>query len=332
MANEIRSDKRDSTGYGSSYRRGMEQDFGSKTEIPAVLGGQVWMVQPDKEAREDRACIWMATGVIGHKLCNNFYDCTSCAFDSGMQKKVARNRQITWQDAMRKRPALHRACRHALTQRVEKRACAYDYQCAACDFDQFFEDILTPRTSTVPAEVEQVKGFEVPMGYYFHVGHTWIVIEAGGSIRVGMDDFAHKLLGKADALDLPLTGKELYRDRPSWGLRREKYETDVLSPVDGVITAVNWEVREKPGLANERPYEEGWLFTVHTPRPKEALKKLMADADSLEWMHSEVGHLEKMIEEAAGPLAADGGCLASDIFGNIPQLGWENLTRTFLRT
>jgi hypothetical protein len=39
-----------------------------------------------------------------------------------------------------------------------------------------------------------------------------------------------------------------------------------------------------------------------------------------------------MIEDVAGPLAADGGYLAEDIYGNMPELGWNNLTKTFLKT
>jgi hypothetical protein len=39
-----------------------------------------------------------------------------------------------------------------------------------------------------------------------------------------------------------------------------------------------------------------------------------------------------MIEGIAGPSVADGGYLQEDIFGNIPDLGWKNLTRTFLKT
>ena len=29
---------------------------------------------------------------------------------------------------------------------------------------------------------------------------------------------------------------------------------------------------------------------------------------------------------------ADGGYLAEDIYGNLPDLGWNNLTKAFLRT
>jgi hypothetical protein len=39
-----------------------------------------------------------------------------------------------------------------------------------------------------------------------------------------------------------------------------------------------------------------------------------------------------MIEDVAGPLAADGGNLSSDIYGALPELGWNNLTKNFLRT
>jgi glycine cleavage system H lipoate-binding protein len=332
MEKQIEQDKRDSKGYGSTYRRSKDQDVNSKSEIPAVLGGQVWMVRPDEQAQAETPCVWMSAGVVKFKNCNNFCDCTTCKFDLGMRKKVAMNKQISWQDAMRKRPALDRICRHSLTHRIEKRACAYDYECSACDFDQFFEDVWTPKTEAIPYEMQQVKGFDVPMGYYFHQGHTWARIESGGYVRVGMDDFAHKLLGRADAFDLPLMGKELDKDRAGWGLKRKDHLADVLSPVDGVIMEVNSEVRERPGLANERPYEHGWLFMVRTPNPKETIKRLVADADSLDWMRGEVNTLENMIEEVAGPLAADGGYLADDIFGKIPQLGWGNLTKTFLRT
>jgi len=71
---------------------------------------------------------------------------------------------------------------------------------------------------------------------------------------------------------------------------------------------------------------------VRTPDVKATMKNLMVDQTSLSWMNDEVSNLEGMIEEVAGPLAADGGFLADDIYGNLPDLGWENLTKKFLKT
>ncbi len=332
MAEKTRSDQRSHVGYGSSYRKGNSQDMGVKSEIGAVLGGQVWMVKPDKKAQKSNPCLWMQAGVVESKNCNNFGDCTSCKYDQAMRKKVAQGKQISWQDAMRKKEGLERICRHSLTHFIEKRSCAYDYACSTCEFDQFLEDAWSVKTKTVPSEVQTIKGFQIPMGYYFHNGHTWARIESGGYIRVGMDDFSMKLLGRADALDLPLMGKELDKDKVGWGLKRENNSADILSPIGGVITEVNSRLMKNPEVANQGPYEEGWLFMVRTPDIKGTINQLMTDEESFTWMNGELSKLENMIEDVAGPLAADGGYLGEDIYGNLPDLGWSNLTKTFLKT
>jgi glycine cleavage system H lipoate-binding protein len=227
---------------------------------------------------------------------------------------------------------MNRVCRHSLTGRIQRRVCAYDYECGTCDFDQFFEDVWSPKTETHPLENQRVRGFDVPFGYYYDNGHTWARIESGGTIRVGMDDFALKVLGAADAYDLPLMGKELAHGAAGWGLRRKDNQADVLSPVSGVIVEVNPGVRENPGASNRDPYGDGWLFVVHSPDIKKTVEPLMATAESLNWMNHEVHRLEEMIESVAGPLAADGGYFTHDIYGAMPSLGWGKLTRAFLRT
>ncbi len=332
MAHTASKTKRNELGYGSSYRKGEGRDLTGGSEIGTVLGGQVWMVKPDKQARTNHPCLWMASGVVEFKNCNNFYDCTTCKYDLGMQKKAESGKSVRWQDAMRKRPSMDRVCRHSLTERIDKRVCAYDYECASCDFDQFFEDVWSAKTSSLPFETHRIKGFDMPTGYYFHNGHAWARIESGGCVRVGMDDFSLKLLGAADAFDLPLMGKELDHGRTGWGLRRNNNLADVLSPVDGVIMEGNARLRETPQLSSRDPYGDGWLFSVRTPDVKGTIKKLMTDADSIEWINGELTTLETMIEDVAGPLAADGGYLADDIYGNLPALGWDRLTRTFLKT
>ena len=332
MAEKIRDVQKSRFGYGSSYRQGSRQDLGKESEIGAVFGGQVWMFKPDKEAKITNPCIWMQAGVVKFKNCNNFFDCNTCKYDLGMQNQVEKGKQVSWKTAMRQRPGIDRTCRHSLTRRIKNRICGLNYNCSKCDFDQFFEEVWTTKTKNVPFEMARVKGFDVPMDYFFHNGHTWARIESGGHIRIGLDDFSLKLLGKADAFDLPLMGKELDMDSVGWGLRRKDNLADILSPVGGVIVEVNSKVRENPEIANREPYGDGWLFMVRTPDVKKTVKKLMTDTDSLGWVNNEIDMLEGMIEDVAGPLAADGGYLQDDIYGNLPDLGWRNLTRTFLKT
>jgi len=319
-------------GYGSSYHRGQRDEMKQPSGIGSVLGGQVWVITPDKKAQAENPCLWMQAGAVKFKSCNNFYDCTTCKYDHAMQAKVAQGKQISWQNAMRRRPALDRVCRHSLTRRIDHRACAYDFRCEKCDFDQYFEDVLSAKTKSDPTWVETVKGFDVPRHYHFHNGHTWARIESGGNMRIGLDDFSQKVFGQADGFELPLMGKEMNRNEIAWGLKRRDNFADVLAPIDGVIMEVNTKVLENPGLANREPYGEGWLFLVRTPDVKSAAKNLMSDEASVDWVNAEVEILEEMVTEVAGPLAADGGTFGADIYGNLPGLEWKKLTRAFLKT
>lgn len=87
-------------------------------------------------------CIWMQSGVVKIKRCDNDYDCMTCKYDKAMMKKASKGKIITWQDSMRKRGDMDRTCRHTLTNRIDNRNCALNYQCGSCEFDQVFEDVM----------------------------------------------------------------------------------------------------------------------------------------------------------------------------------------------
>ena len=323
---------RGSVGYGSTYGRGRGGETADGSSVAAVLKGQVWLIKPDREAQAANPCIWMQAGAVAFKNCGNFYDCTSCKYDFGMRKKVKKGAQVSWQDAMRRRKGLARTCRHSLTRRIGERACAYDYLCHKCDFDQLFEDTLSAKTASLVNEVHDVAGFMVPAGYYFNDGHTWARIESGGYVRIGMDDFALKLFGKADSYDFPVIGKELTQGGPGWRFRRSEREGKALSPVSGIVVEANARLTDEPAAANRKPYEDGWMLLLRAPDIKATVRNLMSDGEGLAWMDREADRLNRMIEETAGPLAADGGHLGEDIYGNLPGLGWDRLAREFLRT
>lgn len=332
MNDSTKGTPRSRIGYGSSYHRGQRREMDERQGIGSVLGGQVWVIKPDKKAQAENPCLWMASGAVKYKNCTNFYDCNTCKYDHAMAAKSSAGKQISWQDAMRRRPALERICRHSLTGRIACRACAYDFRCEKCDFDQYFEDVIAAKTSAHTSAMATVKGFDVPRDYHFHNGHTWARIESGGCLRVGLDDFSLKVFGQADGFELPLMGKELNCNEIGWGLKRKDNLADVRSPIDGVIMEVNTRVMENPGLANREPYGDGWLFVVRTPDVKKAAKNLFVDEASLGWINGEVTILEEMVADVAGPLAADGGTFGPDLYGNLPGLDWSRLTKTFLKT
>jgi hypothetical protein len=58
----------------------------------------------------------------------------------------------------------------------------------------------------------------------------------------------------------------------------------------------------------------------------------MLGSETKDFLKEEVDRLYQVIEDEAGPLAADGGLLGSDIYGNIPKVGWNRLVKLFYHT
>jgi len=233
---------------------------------------------------------------------------------------------------LRELPAWKQPCLHHMIGHIDFRACTHDYQCGNCEFDQYFNDQFAVHAVVQPVDVLDVKGFKIPHGFYLHPGHTWVKIEEGSTVRVGLDDFAQRLLGPLDQIDAPLMGKQLAQGRRDISLRREGNDAKLLSPVSGVVTDINPALRERGSRSSEDPYSESWILRLHCANLRQDLKHLMIGDQAGEYIDEEVNRLYEVIEETAGPLAADGGYLGEDIFGNMPQLGWRKLTREFLRT
>lgn len=292
-------------------------------------------------------CIWMQAGVVRKKQCHTDYDCLACRFDKALQRIALENKHnrknglvssgrrkhiVFWKEPLMEQPQWKRPCLHHMKRRISFRACTNEYRCDNCEFDQYFYDEYTVHAIVKPVDVLDVEGFKIPQGFYLHQGHTWLKVEEGGEARIGLDDFALRLLGPQDRIEAPLLGKEIRQGRADIKINRGKNVAGVLSPINGVVTAINVKLREQGNLASRAPYTEGWIAKVHTGSLRQDLKQLLIGNETGEFLKEEVARLYQVIEEEAGPLATDGGQLGHDIFGNLPGLDWNRLTGMFLRS
>jgi glycine cleavage system H lipoate-binding protein len=308
------------------------------------------MQKPDFKHRAKKMqppdCIWGQAGVIPPKTCKLDYRCQSCHFDKmirriasenqakrakGIKPEGKRGNIVFWQDKLMALPPRRRPCVHHLKQRIGFRACTHDYRCSDCEFDQYFQDEFTVHAVVKPVSVMNVDGFKIPQGYYLHRGHAWVKIEEESEVRVGLDDFALRLLGPPDAVLSPLVGKVMEQNRPQIEIRRAGKTASVLSPVSGVVTSVNTNLRERGRQAAQSPYTGGWILRIHTRNLRPELKDLMIGDETGTFLKSEIEQVYQAVENVSGPLAADGGFLGDDIYGSLPELGWEKLTQTFPR-
>nr|MBC8360972.1 glycine cleavage system protein H [Candidatus Desulfatibia profunda] len=176
-----------------------------------------------------------------------------------------------------------------------------------------------------------ISGFQVA-DYYYHSGHSWVHLEHDGRVRIGIDDFISKVFGPADTINLPPVGAFLKQGEVGWVLTRNGHKAPMQSPVSGTVFAVNDKVRKQPEIAQGDPYEEGWLFLIDPADLKLNLKGLYFGKECFEWMEKENRNLLEFLGAEYERLAATGGGLIDDIYGHFPEMDWDRMVRTFLRT
>ncbi len=289
---------------------------------------------------EEDECIWMKAGIVNFRLCDNAFDCYNCPFDSGMQRAmgIRDHADIKWKgpewvNHLKKNyHGPERPCRHTLTGRIDApKICPMNYECYHCAFDQMMDEIDIAELGDPPDYV-LASGYKMAKGYYYHLGHCWVRFDHGGRVKVGFDDFMVKLFGAFQSMALPPIGATMKKDRVGLTFGRDDHNGAVLSPVTGTVLAVNHKVREYPGIPHKDPYHEGWLYILEPDMPKKNLKGLYFGIDSMQWMEQESQKLLNLMGPEYEHLAATGAQPIRDVFGHFPELGWDRLVKTFLRT
>jgi glycine cleavage system H protein len=172
----------------------------------------------------------------------------------------------------------------------------------------------------------------VPQGVHWHRGHTWASVEDDRLLRVGIDEFAQRMIGAPTSLSLPSKGAKLEQGEKGWQLQVDGQAIDLLSPVQGEVVEVNDEVLHRPALVCEEPYERGWLLKVRVDSAATALKNLLPAQLARAWMDEVRQQLGVLTGGELGPVLQDGGLpvpgFAPLLFGDR----WPEVASWFLLT
>src|SRR5579864_9566885 len=193
------------------------------------------------------------------------------------------------------------------------------------------QPVIQPVIRETPAQIvpAMVSGFQVPENVRYHSGHTWALSESSELVRVGLDDFASKLIGKIDSINLPQRGRWVRQGQKIWTIFRDGKSVDMVSPIEGTVSAVNDAVMNDPDLARKDPYGDGWLLTVQAPDSKINFRNLMGGTLARLWTESSARKLHNLMPMMAGAVAQDGGVAVDDITAHMPDADWAAVTKEF---
>lgn len=175
-----------------------------------------------------------------------------------------------------------------------------------------------------------VGGFKTPAHLAYHPGHTWAMKESPQAVRIGMDDFAARVVGQIDQIDLPARGRWLRQGEHGWTVRRGGHRFEVLSPIEGEVVEVNPEVLRDPSLVHQDPYGAGWLVAVNAPAVDGNMKNLLHGRLAQRWMEESVSALHMRLSPGSEARLQDGGHAIDDVLSLIPEAQREKFVQEML--
>jgi glycine cleavage system H protein len=177
-----------------------------------------------------------------------------------------------------------------------------------------------------------VSGFELPENRRYHLGHTWALQESPTLVRVGIDDFGARLVGKIDEITLPKRGQWIRQGQKFATLVRDGQKAELVSPVEGEVTNVNESLVSDAALLNNDPYGQGWFISVISPDLAISFRNLLNGSLARKWMAEASSRLQTQIPALAGAVAQDGGIAVHDLTVQMPTTKWAEITREFFLT
>jgi glycine cleavage system H lipoate-binding protein len=170
--------------------------------------------------------------------------------------------------------------------------------------------------------------FRLPEKVYYHPGHSWAVQEGNQLVKVGMDDFAQKLVGKIQAIQMPALGSTIRQGDKGWTLKVDSKAIDMLSPVDGKIIDINEELLRSPQNINKDPYDS-WLMKVEAPRFSVNKKQLLQGTLAKKWMEEVRENLLSRMNYNLGLVYQDGGLLVDGMARNLDREKWDEIVKDY---
>ena len=199
-----------------------------------------------------------------------------------------------------------------------------------CNTHNYDECSLYGEVNRPDRGLENVRGIHLKPDCYYHPKHLWVMpsMDDEGNARVGIDDFAARLIGRIDRTSVPAAEMPMKENGVCFLLHSGQRTARLVAPANGILKAVNPAVAADPSILNRDPYSEGWIFSMRLKA--DALNGLYHGNVARKWFESEVERLQRTFSSDLGMTETDGGEALADISGRLNDAQWGTIVRQFL--
>lgn len=101
----------------------------------------------------------------------------------------------------------------------------------------------------------------VPANLKYTKSHEWALLNADGTVTVGITDHAQEALGDIVFLELPEAGRAVKAGEECAVVESVKAASDIYAPIAGEVVDANQAAVDAPESVNQDAYA-AWLFKI----------------------------------------------------------------------
>jgi len=195
---------------------------------------------------------------------------------------------------------------------------------------------IKPMVHVVTAERPPEHEFSLPGGVFISDGHVWANVTVPGLVRTGLDDFARKMVGRIDGVELPSKGGQVKKGERLFAIRQGERIAVFQAPITGKIYAVNSELSQNVVWLEKQPYEKGWICSIKPDQLAVELENLKIGEKAAAWYQQEIRRARELLAPSSGegPSGIPGGlpAMAQLVEGQLEEVDeqtWNNFAQSF---
>ena len=178
----------------------------------------------------------------------------------------------------------------------------------------------------------------IPQGLHYCKSHMWTHLKKSGYAHVGLNDLFLQLIGEIELENFKNPGERVKKGDLIAKVSQGSKELTIPSPISGVITDVNTDLRKTPGLLNDDPYGRGWIYSIKPNDWNNDTHNCVTSEKAKEWSENELhrfkdfvaNSMKKHSPEDAMIVLQEGGQLIKYPLAGMPEEIWKDFQESFL--
>jgi len=191
---------------------------------------------------------------------------------------------------------------------------------------------LKPRVHVMGSEeTDQGFGgeFSIPGGVLVSTGHCWVSLAEDGTARIGLDDFAKKLLGRVDTIEFPNVGMSVKAGQPLFSVNQGHRRAQFHAPLSGKVVKINEDLHEDCAMLEEMSYGKSWICVVDGDDLDAELPTLKIGRSAVAFFQEEIDRFQAFLQKANGREASDPASLSIGAIEGLDDARWDTTMKKF---